>query len=200
MNQNKSNYSPLIELEQLRQQYAELKAAFEKNIAGQKQVENELNKSGEAQISKTDPDAKSVVLHRNVVNVGYNIQAGCDGKHKLFINNDTGTVNDTHALADMALDAKQLLGVEEMNCLTDKAIPQEYIFKLAQKTALYNLSSAADEKPTKFLNQTAHQSPSNWAPPVRFIGTWQSRYWRGAKRHNKKRKIITHSIVEVTKW
>jgi hypothetical protein len=29
-------------------------------------------------------------------------------------------VNDTHALADMALDAKELLGVETMNTLTDK--------------------------------------------------------------------------------
>ncbi len=64
------------------------------------------------------PDA--VVLHRNVVNVGYNTQAGCDGKHKLFINNDTGTVNDTHALSPMALDAKELLGVNAMDCITDK--------------------------------------------------------------------------------
>lgn len=71
-----------------------------------KAIEKELNESGELHISKTDPDSKSVILHRNVVNVGYNIQAGCDGKHNLFINNDTGSVNDTHALADMALDAK----------------------------------------------------------------------------------------------
>ena len=42
-------------------------------------IEKELKESGESQISKTDPDAKSVILHRNVVNVGYNVQAGCDG-------------------------------------------------------------------------------------------------------------------------
>ena len=61
-----------------------------------------------------------MVLHRNVVNVGYNIQAGCDSKHKLIVNNDTGTVNDTHALSPMALDAKELLGVDKMKVLTDK--------------------------------------------------------------------------------
>jgi hypothetical protein len=55
-----------------------------------------------------------------VVNVGYNIQAGCDSKHKLIVNNDTGTVNDTHALSPMALDAKELLGVDKMKVLTDK--------------------------------------------------------------------------------
>lgn len=85
-----------------------------------KAIENELKQSGQSQISKTDTDARAVVLHRNIINVGYNIQAGCDEKHKLFINNDTGTVNDTHALSPMALDAKELLGVETMNTLTDK--------------------------------------------------------------------------------
>lgn len=60
------------------------------------------------------------MLHRNVVNVGYNIQAGCDGKHKLFINNDTGSVNDTNALSSMAIDAKELLGVDKIDCITDK--------------------------------------------------------------------------------
>jgi len=87
---------------------------------GYKDIEKQLHKSGASQISTTDPDAKSVVLHRNVVNVGYNIQAGCDAKHKLFVNNNTGSVNDTHALAPMALDAKELLKVEKMDSLTDK--------------------------------------------------------------------------------
>ena len=85
-----------------------------------KAIEKKLQDSGQSQLSTTDPDAKSVVLHRNIVNVGYTIQAGCDGKHKLFVNNNTGSVNDTHALADMALDAKELLGVDTMNTLTDK--------------------------------------------------------------------------------
>lgn len=83
-------------------------------------IEKELEESGQSQISTIDPDARGVVLHRNVVNVGYNIQAGCDSKHKLFVNAQTGNVNDTHALADMALEAKELLGVEKMNTLTDK--------------------------------------------------------------------------------
>ena len=83
-------------------------------------IEKELHTSGERQISLTDPDARSVVLHRNIINVGYNVQAGCDAKHKLFVNNDTGTVNDTHALSPMALDAKELLGLENIKTLTDK--------------------------------------------------------------------------------
>jgi transposase len=85
-----------------------------------KSIEKELNNTGQKQISKIDSDARSVVLHRNIVNVGYNVQAGCDGKHKLFINAQTGSVNDTHALAPMAIEAKELLKVKQMNVLTDK--------------------------------------------------------------------------------
>ena len=104
-----------------------LKKKIEQKIAYQqskkekyKHIEKQLNNSGQSQISLTDPDARSVVLHRNIVNVGYCVQAGCDDKHKLFVNNDTGTVNDTNALSYMAMDAKELLGVETMNTLTDK--------------------------------------------------------------------------------
>ena len=85
-----------------------------------KRLEQQLEESGESQISLSDPDSRSVVLHRNIVNVGYNIQASSDSKYKLFINNDTGSVNDTHALSPMAIDAKELLGVEQMDCITDK--------------------------------------------------------------------------------
>ena len=91
-----------------RQELEQKIAIQQKRRKEYKTIEKELIDSGETQISKTDPDAKSVILHRNVVNVGYNIQAGCDAKHKFFVNNGTGRVNDTHALAEMALDAKAL--------------------------------------------------------------------------------------------
>lgn len=109
------------ELQEPGRQQLEQKVATQKERRKEyKAIEKQLQESGQSQISTSDHDARSVVLHRNVVNVGYNIQAGCDGKNKLFVNNDTGTVNDTHALADMALDAKELLGVDKMNTLTDK--------------------------------------------------------------------------------
>ena len=85
-----------------------------------KQIEGQLHDSGQSQISLNDPDARAVILHRNITNVGYCVQAGCDSKHKLFVNNDTGSVNDTRALAPMAIDAKNLLGVETMDVLADK--------------------------------------------------------------------------------
>ena len=84
------------------------------------EIKIKLEESGEQQISMTDPDSRSVVLHRKIINVGYNIQSVSDEKHKLLVDYDTGTVNDTHSLAPMALQAKELLGVDEMTVLADK--------------------------------------------------------------------------------
>lgn len=88
--------------------------------AGYEKIQKDLKASGEDQISITDPDSRSVVLLRNIVNVGYNIQASSDAKHKLLVDYDTGSVNDTHALAPMALQAKELLQVEHLTVLADK--------------------------------------------------------------------------------
>jgi len=84
------------------------------------QVREELRLSGKEQISSTDTDSRSVVFQRNAVNVGYNIQASSDSKHKLLVEYDTGDVNDTHALSPMAIQTKELLGVENINVLADK--------------------------------------------------------------------------------
>jgi len=83
-------------------------------------IQKELESSDQEQISTTDPDSRSVVLLRNIINVGYNVQASSDSKHKLLVEYDTGDVNDTHALAPMALKTKEILGVEKINALADK--------------------------------------------------------------------------------
>ena len=87
---------------------------------GYKTAEQQLKDSGQEQVSLTDPDARSVVLHRNIVNVGYNVQASSDSKHKLLVGYDTGDVNDSHALASMASQANDLLKPEKMDVLADK--------------------------------------------------------------------------------
>ena len=76
-------------------------------------LEEELLNSGEQQLSTTDPDARAVVLHRNIVNVGYNVQAASDGKNKLIVALDTGAVNDTHALAGMVERAQRNLATKK---------------------------------------------------------------------------------------
>lgn len=98
---------------------AKIKERKEKQ-AKYNQVQKELEASGEEQISLTDPDSRAVILLRNIINVGYNIQASSDSKHKLLVEYDTGDVNDTHALAPIAIQTKVLLQVDKLNALADK--------------------------------------------------------------------------------
>lgn len=126
-------------------QEIETKVTYQKSKKERfRNIEKRLQKSGESQISLTDPDARSVILHRNIINVGYNVQAGCDAKHKLFVNNDTGSVNDTHALSPMALDAKELLGVESMDILTDKGYTTAKHLDICTKNGITPYSSPKD--------------------------------------------------------
>ena len=80
----------------------------------------ELRQSPEDQISTTDRDARAVILHRNIVNVGYNIQAVTDSKSKLLVALDTGTVNDTHALSPMVKTAMKNLDISRTSVIADK--------------------------------------------------------------------------------
>ena len=129
---------------------------IESKIAYQKQKKEnyealgkELGDSGQTQISKTDKDARAVVLHRNIVNVGYNVQAGCDSKHKLFVNAQTGDVNDTHALADMAIEAKELLDLDKMKTLTDKGYNTGAEIAKCEKNGITTYSSPKEHSSQK---------------------------------------------------
>ena len=44
----------------------------------------ELDRTGESQISLTDPDSRARAAHTHVA-VGYNVQVAVDAKHKLII-------------------------------------------------------------------------------------------------------------------
>lgn len=105
----------------------EEKAELEHKIERQKirkakyeSIEKQLEDSNQEQISLTDPDSRAVILHRNIVQVGYNIQASVDAKNKLITYFDTGDVNDTRALAPIAINTKSALGLDMMNVLADK--------------------------------------------------------------------------------
>jgi transposase len=84
------------------------------------ELETQLKATGKDQISTTDEDAQSVVLHRHITQVGYNVQASVDAKNKLITHFDTGSVNDTNALASVAIETKKILQVEKMDVLADK--------------------------------------------------------------------------------
>jgi transposase len=80
----------------------------------------ELDRTGEDQISLTDPDSRAMAAHTHVA-VGYNAQVAVDTKHKLIVEQQvTNQVVDMGLLAQTAEPAKEVLGVETIAVVADK--------------------------------------------------------------------------------
>ncbi|MHA6646251.1 IS1182 family transposase [Mesorhizobium sp. A623] len=81
---------------------------------------SELDRSGEAQISLTDPDARAMA-RMTKVGVGYNIQLAVDVKHKLIAEQAvTNQVLDMGLLAPTVEAAMNTLGVERIEAVADR--------------------------------------------------------------------------------
>ena len=80
-----------------------------------------LDESDHSQISVTDPDSRSMpVGGGRVTDVGYNVQVAVDPKHKLIVEHQvTNAVTEQGLLSKMALRAKEALGVDRLEVLTD---------------------------------------------------------------------------------
>jgi transposase len=80
----------------------------------------ELERTGEDQISLTDPDSRAMAAHTHVA-VGYNVQIAVDTKHKLIVEQQvTNQVLDMGLLTPTAEPAKQVLGVETIAVVADR--------------------------------------------------------------------------------
>jgi Transposase DDE domain len=80
----------------------------------------EPDRTGEDQISLTDPDSRAMAAHTHVA-VGYNIQVAVDAEHKLIVEQQvTNQVVDLGLLTETAKPAKEILGVETISVVADK--------------------------------------------------------------------------------
>jgi transposase len=80
----------------------------------------ELERTGEDQISLTDPDSRAMAAHTRVA-VGYNVQVAVDSKHKLIVEQQvTNQVVDMGLLTSTAEPAKEILGVEQIAVVADR--------------------------------------------------------------------------------
>ena len=84
------------------------------------QLEQQLQASGEPQISTTDPDARALLVQGQVVEVSHNMQAAVDDKHNLVVATHTINRNDRNALSDIALEAKENIQADTFTALVDK--------------------------------------------------------------------------------
>jgi len=99
---------------------AEKIVALHKRRERHKAMLAELERTGESQISLTDPDSRAMAAHTRVT-VGYNAQIAVDAKHKLIVEQQvTNQVVDMGLLTETAEPAKQVLGGERIAVVADK--------------------------------------------------------------------------------
>src|SRR6516225_5730482 len=99
---------------------AEKIAAIRERRERHKDMLAKLDRTGESQISLTDPDSRAMAAHTRVA-VGYNVQIAVDGKHKLIVEQQvTNQVVDMGLRAQTAEPAKELLGVEQIAVVADR--------------------------------------------------------------------------------
>ena len=80
----------------------------------------QLEQTGEDQISLTDPDSRAMAAHTRIA-VGYNVQVAVDAKHKLIVEQQvTNQVLDMGLLTQTAEPAKEVLGVETIEAVADQ--------------------------------------------------------------------------------
>jgi transposase len=79
----------------------------------------ELERTGESQISLTDPDSRAMAMNPKV-GVGYNAQVAVDSKHKLIVEQEvTNAGTDLGLLAPTATAVKEVLGAEQIKVVAD---------------------------------------------------------------------------------
>lgn len=104
-----------LTVEELKERIEELTKQKEKH----KQRQKNLEESGEKQISETDPDSR-LMKTREGSAVCYNVQIAVDSKHKLIAAHEvTNEGSDRGQLANIAKQAKETLGVENLEAAAD---------------------------------------------------------------------------------
>jgi transposase len=79
----------------------------------------ELERTGESQISLTDPDSRAMGAHAKV-GVGYNVQIAVDAKNKMIVEQAvTNQVADMGLLKETAEPAREILDVEKIDVVAD---------------------------------------------------------------------------------
>jgi uncharacterized coiled-coil protein SlyX len=92
---------------------------LQERLAGHEKLLEELDESGESQVSLTDQDARLMKTSKGS-DVCYNVQAVVDSKHKLIVEFEvTNEGNDLGQLASMGQKAQTALATEKLTLLAD---------------------------------------------------------------------------------
>jgi transposase len=80
-------------------------------------LQQQLDATTDKQISTNDPDSRSIIIVKSIVEVAYNTQNAVDDKHNLIVHTQATNTNDGKALHKAATQAKQNLQLQKQDQL-----------------------------------------------------------------------------------
>jgi transposase len=96
-----------------------------------KRLENQLQQTGETQVSTSDPQSRQMITRNNITEVAYNVQTTVDANHNLPIDYKVTNTNDSKAMGNMLRRSKAILKTNDFTALYDKGYHTGSEFKIA---------------------------------------------------------------------
>jgi len=167
------------------------------------QISKQLEDSGDTQVSTTDPDARALLIHGQVVEVSYNTQAAVDEKYKLVVATQTINRNDRNALHDVVKETQENLNLKGFTVLADKGYNNAREIENCQKAGVTTIvaqpeivnsnekGTTPDYLVTKFIyNKEEDTFTCPAGKTLKSTGTWHTKK-RNEKFYFKYKKYRT---------
>lgn len=161
-----------------------------------RQIEKQLNESGESQVSTSDPESRQMITRNNITEVAYNAQTTVDSDNNIPIDYLVTNTNDSKAMGNMLQRAKSILRSNEFIALYDKGYHTGSEFKTAQDlgievlVAIPAIASQAPNPDYNVENFTYHNNSDYYVCPqgkkLTTPGTWHKAKTYKFKRYTTK--------------
>ena len=101
-------------------------------------INAEMMKSEDKQVSRTDPDARSMATSgKDTGIVGYNVQIAVDTQHHLIVAHEVTNVGSArHQLSNMAEQARTEMGVETLDAVADRGYYEGEEIKACEESGI----------------------------------------------------------------
>ncbi|MBU4511748.1 IS1182 family transposase [Patescibacteria group bacterium] len=97
------------------------------------ELQMQLEKTGEKQISTSDPESRQMITRNNITEVAYNVQTTVDAENNIPIDYKVTNENDSKAMGGMVRRTKTILGHSDFTTLYDKGYHTGSEFDYAHK-------------------------------------------------------------------
>ena len=94
-------------------------------------LQGQLDRTGEKQISTSDPESRHMITRNNITEVSYNVQSTVDEQNNIPIDYKVTNENDSKAMGGMLRRAKTILRSNDFTALYDKGYHTGSEFKVA---------------------------------------------------------------------